>query len=107
MLTMTTDSFIQLSMATADNEFVNNKEVMEYFMENGYSNEGLGGQNPMSVFANNAERIDMSNTTAYDAACDEAFQMAMIQYINGTCSLEEALENFYTNVLYEFPELAR
>lgn len=107
MLTMTTDSFVQLSMVTTDNEFVNNKEVMEYLIESEYSNKYLGGQNPIAAFANNAERIDMSNTTAYDTVCDEAFQNAMTMYFKDQCSFEEALEMFYINVLSEYPELSR
>jgi hypothetical protein len=107
MLTMTTETGVMQEMLVRDNEFVSDREAMGSFVYGEYSDSNLGGQNPISAYVNNAERIDMSNMTAYDEGCDEAFQMAMINYIEGTHSFEEALEFFYWRIAEQYPELGR
>ncbi len=107
MLTMTADTEVMQELAIRVNEMVNNKAYNESLINSDFTNDILGGQNPMSVYVNNAERIDLSNMTAYDESCNEMFQNAMALYFGGQYSLEEALEMFYKNVLERYPELYR
>jgi len=107
MLTMTTDTDALQGMVEWDYEFVNDKTVMENIANSDYSEALLGGQNPMSAFLNNGNRIDMSNATAYDEVCNEEFQNAMRYYLDGTMEYEDALELFYRRVMEKYPELGR
>ena len=106
MLKMTTDNDVMKSIATADSDCVNNKEVLAELASSDEGNNAvLGGQNPYQQLADGAEKVDMSNTTQYDQACVEDFQSSMMNYFNGNATYDEALQQFYKSVMEKHPEL--
>ena len=106
ILTLTTDAEVMKEIAVSDAESVNNKEVLAELAEDESAGwEILGGQNPYSVFAANAETVDVSDRTVYDEGCTEQFQLAMKSYLDGNASYEEALQQFYEAIAEQYPEL--
>lgn len=106
MLQLTTNEEIMTDIVVTDDDFVNNKPAMEAMAaDTGYQSQVLGGQNPLSMYCAGAEKIDLSNLSAYDQACNEEFQNAMKNYYEGNATLDEALDLFYTAVVEKHPEL--
>ena len=106
MLKMTTDDTIMKDIVKDDDDFVNNKVVMDEMAEDDtYSSKILGGQNPLSMYCAGVEILDLSNISAYDQGCNEEFQKAMKNYFEGKATKEEALELFYKGVTEKYPEL--
>ncbi len=106
MLQMTTNEDIMKEIVVDDDDFVNNKPAMEAMAEDtGYTSKILGGQNPLAMYCAGAEKIDLSNQSAYDQGCNEEFQNAMKNYFEGNATLDEALDLFYTSVVEKYPEL--
>jgi hypothetical protein len=106
MRALTTDADVMKGIVTADNDFVNNKAVMEAMAEDEtYGDDVLGGQNPLAMFCAGADKIDLSNLSIYDQGCNEEFQNAMKNYFEGNADLDEALDLFYTAVEEKYPEL--
>ncbi len=108
MLQMTTNVDLMKGIVVKDDDFVNNKPAMEAMAQDtSYQSKVLGGQNPLAMYCAGAEKIDLSNCSPYDQACNEEFQNAMKQYFDGNATYEEALELFYTGVIEKHPELTR
>ncbi len=106
MLQLTTNEEIMTEIAEADNDFVNNKPAMEAMAaDTSYQSAVLGGQNPLAMYCAGAEKIDLSNLSAYDQGCNEEFQNAMKNYFDGNATLDEALDLFYKAVEEKYPEL--
>ena len=96
MRQLTTNEEIMTDIVKADNDFVNNKPAMEAAAEDdSYAFAVLGGQNPLGLFCEGCEKIDLSNLCDYDQGCTEAFQTAMKNYFDGNSTYEEALDQFY------------
>ena len=111
MRKMTCDPTVMKDIVLKDNDFVNNRPVMEELAnDTSYGSAVLGGQNALKMFCAGADNIDMANLTAYDQGLLGDFQTAMGDYINGSKEVptyEAALENFYTLALQRYPELTR
>ena len=109
MKKLTCDPEIMKDIVLQDNDFVNNRAVMEELANDpSYQNEVLGGQNPLKMFCAGADNIDMAKLTAYDQGLLGDFQTAMGDYINGNYStIDEAMEQFYTTALTRYPDLER
>ena len=109
MRKMTMDPEVMKDIVLKDNDFVNNRPVMEELANDpNYSNAVLGGQNALKMFCAGADKIDMANLTAYDQGLLGDFQTAMGDYINGNyATYDEALEQFYTLALQRYPELSK
>ena len=106
MIQMTTNEEIMTEIVIKDDDFVNNKPAMEAMAEDAnYSSKVLGGQNPLAMYCAGAEKVDLSNQSAYDQACNEEFQSAIKNYFEGNATLEEALDLFYKAVQEKHPEL--
>ena len=106
MLKLTCDDEIMKEIVTKDNDFVNNKPVMEAMAKDeSYGDAVLGGQNALAMFCEGADKIDLSNLSNYDQGCNEEFQNAMKNYFEGGMSYEEALNLFYKAVVEKYPEL--
>ena len=106
ILKMTADEDIMKEIVVADDDFVNNKPAMEAMAaDTSYQSKVLGGQNPLAMFCAGAEKIDLSNLSAYDQGCNEEFQHAMKNYFDGKASLDDALDLFYKGVEEKYPEL--
>lgn len=107
MLQMTTNEDIMKEIVVDDDDFVNNKPVMEAMAaDTGYSSKILGGQNPLGMYCAGVETLDLSNISPYDQGCNEEFQNAMKNYFEGNSSLDEALDLFYKAVVEKYPELS-
>ena len=103
---LTTNEEIMTDIVKADSDFVNNKPAMEAAAEDdSFAFDVLGGQNPIGMFCEGAESIDLSNLGDYDQACIEEFQKAMKNYFDGNLSYDEALDQFYKAVVEKHPEL--
>ncbi len=104
---MTTDEDVMTEIVKADSDFVNNKPAMEAAAtDDSFAFDVLGGQNPLAMFCEGAEKIDLSNISEYDQGCNESFQAAMKDYFEGNVdSYDAALENFYKSVSEKYPEL--
>ena len=106
MLKLTCDEKIMTDICVQDDDFVNNKPTMEAMAQDAnYSSKVLGGVNPLAMYCKGAESVDLSNKSAYDQGCNEGFQEAMKNYIEGNASYDEALELFYKDMQEKYPEL--
>ena len=106
MLQMTTNEDIMKEIVVDDDDFVNNKPVMEEMAaDTSYSSKILGGQNPLGMYCAGVEDLDLSNLSSYDQGCNEEFQNAMKNYFEGTATLDEASDLFYKAVVEKYPEL--
>ena len=107
MLKMTTDDDIMKDIVVKDDDFVNNKTVMEAMAkDSSYSSKILGGQNPLSMYCAGVENLDLSNLSSYDQGCNEEFQNVMKGYFEGSATLDEALDQFYKAAEEKYPELS-
>jgi hypothetical protein len=117
MLTLTCNEDVMTDIVVKDDDFVNNKPAMEALADgskkvtdaNGneveYTSAILGGQNPLSIYCAGAEKIDLSNLSAYDQGCNEEFQNAMKNYFDGNATEEEALDLFKKAIVEKYPDL--
>ncbi len=106
ILKMTADESVMTEIVEKDNDFVNNKNVMNKFAEDeSYGDKVLGGQNPIPMFCNGVEKIDLSKISNYDQGCNEEFQNAMKNYFDGNSTKDEALETFQKKIVEKYPEL--
>ena len=106
MRQLTCNADIMKEIVTADDDFVNNKSAMEEMAASDYSSAVLGGQNPLGMYLEGVQKIDMSNQSAYDQGCTEEFQNAMKNYFEGNAaSYDEALALFKTAITEKYPEL--
>lgn len=106
MRQLTTNEEVMMEIVKADNDFVNNKPAMEAAAEDdSYAFAVLGGQNPLSLFCEGCEKIDLSNLSNYDQGCTEEFQNAMKNYFDGNMTYDEAVEQFQKAVVEKYPEL--
>ncbi|WP_044914514.1 ABC transporter substrate-binding protein [Butyrivibrio sp. WCE2006] len=106
ILTMTTDKAVLKDIAQKDADCVNSKTVLAELASDDSGNlELLGGQNPYQQLAEGAEKIDLSNLSAYDQGCNEEFQNAEKNYFEGNATPEEALDMFKKAVMEKYPEV--
>lgn len=106
MLKLCTDETIMTDIVKADDDFANNKTVMDAMAKDtSYSSAVLGGQNPLDMYCAGVETIDLSNISNYDSGCNAEFQSALTNYFEGNATLEESLDIFYTAVEEKYPEL--
>ena len=106
MREMTTNEQVMTDIVKMDNDFVNNKPAMEAAAkDDSFAFAPLGGQNPLGMFCEGADKIDLSNISEDDQGCNESFQAAMKDYFEGNASYEEALDAFYKSVTEKYPEL--
>ena len=103
---MTTDESIMTDIVKKDNDFANNKSAMDTLSKDkSFKNTILGGQNPLPIFCDGIESIDLSNLSSYDQGCNEEFQKAMKDYFDGNADYDAALEQFYQSVQTKYPDL--
>ena len=106
ILKMTTDKGILKDIAQQDADCVNSKTVLAELASDDSGNlDLLGGQNPYKQLAEGAEKVDLSNISAYDQGCNEELQKAIKNYFQGNATKEEALDMFKKAVVEKYPEL--
>ena len=104
-LTCDAKTMKQITVDTED--YTNNKAAMLELAGSDYASPFLGGQNHIALFAEAAEKIDMSNLSDYDQGLNESFQSAMKDYFEGTVDKDKALENFYKSAIEKYPQLQK
>lgn len=105
MKTICCDDATMKTIVEEKNDFANNKTVMEEMAKSDYKSDFLGGQNPLQMYCEAAEKIDMSKISPYDQGLNEDFQTSMHDYFNGTVDKDTAIKNFYTAISEKYPEL--
>ncbi|MBR0147840.1 MAG: carbohydrate ABC transporter substrate-binding protein [Lachnospiraceae bacterium] len=106
MRQLTCNADIMKDIVEKDDDFANNKTAMAQMAESGYTSRILGGQNPLPMYMEGAEKIDLSNLSEYDQGCNEEFQNAMKNYFDGNAATyEDALELFKKAITEKYPEL--
>lgn len=108
MKQLTCDKETMVNIVKQDNDFVNNKLAMEEMAaDTSYTSAILGGQNPLKIYCEGAEKIDLSHLSQYDLGCTEEFQKAMKNYYLKTATFDDALDIFYKNVETKYPDIHR
>lgn len=105
MKQMTCNADIMKEIVEKDDDFANNKKAMAEMAASDYTSKILGGQNPLPMYMEGAEKIDLSNLSAYDQGCNEEFQNAMKNYFEGNATKEEALDLFKKAISEKYPTL--
>lgn len=105
MLKLTCDKDIMKNITEVTQDYTNNMEAMNELANSDFQSDFLGGQNHIALFAEAAPKIDMSNISNYDQGCNEEFQGAFKDYFDGNVTKDDALQNFYTNIVVKYPEL--
>ena len=86
--------------------FTNNQAVNNKFASDPeYGSEFLGGQNDVAVFAELAKNIKFQNITLYDQYMNEGLQTYFVEYLKGTVSREDALNNYFKYINEKFPAI--
>lgn len=98
------DETSQWWLTASDGDVVNNLKVLDDNKD--YQNPSFGNQNTYGFYLKELEKVDYSLITAYDDACKDAFGAAIISVQEGKQSKEEALKEFYTVVITQYPELS-
>ncbi len=109
MLDMSCSADTAKKMVQDVDEFANNKPAMEEMAkeDSGYSSKVLGGQNPLQMYLDGLNGLEIKYASAYDQGCNEAFQNAMKSYFEGASTYDEALDAFYTTVTTKYPNLKK
>ena len=92
--TLCCDDTVMQKITEDTKDFVNNKTIMEQMSQSEAGNiEMLGGQNPISIWMETADKIDLSNATAYDAKFNGYLDTASEAYnADELGSVEDAVE---------------
>ena len=85
-------------------DVVNNLAVLEKNKD--YQNPSFGNQNTYAFYLEEMEYIDYGMITGYDDTIKEAFGAAIMSVQKGQQSKEDALKEFYTVVIAQYPELS-
>ncbi|MBP1543858.1 MAG: carbohydrate ABC transporter substrate-binding protein, partial [Oscillospiraceae bacterium] len=106
--TMCSDDDIMEDIATEDNilDYTNNIDVMDELSYSDHYDSFLGGQNSFAVFHENALDVDLSCLTPYDSTLDQLFIDCMREYILGNMTFDDALDEFYEEVITHYPALS-
>lgn len=88
-------------------DYTNTVSGMNELAQSDFQSAFLGGQNHISLFAEAAPKIDMSNISPYDQGCNEKIQKAFQDYFNGTIDLDTAKANFEIAIKETYPELTQ
>ncbi len=97
------DDTAQWWLETSNGDVVANKAILEANKD--FQNASFGNQKTYEFYRNDMEIIDYGMITGYDDVCKEAFGTAIISVQKGETTKEAALENFYTVVTTQYPEL--
>ena len=105
-LTCDKDIMKQITLDTED--YTNNKSAMKEIADDpDYGSAFLGGQNHIKLFAEQAEKIDMSNAGKYDQGCNEKIQAAFKDYFDGKVDEDTAKKNFEKAITELYPNLEK
>lgn len=95
MKVMTCNKDCMKAITKTEQDYTNNKAAIQELMDEGYTNDFLGGQNHLALLTEAADKISLDNKiSAYDQGLNEKFQAAMKSYFDGSSSYEEAIDAF-------------
>lgn len=95
MKVMTCNKDCMKAITKTEQDYTNNKAAIQELMDEGYTNDFLGGQNHLALLTEAADKISLDNKiSAYDQGLNEKFQAAMKSYFDGNSSYEEAIDAF-------------
>lgn len=94
MYTMCCDTEYMTKHMADDSDYVNNKAAVEANISAGNgASDMLGGQNPVEIWAAQADNIDLSNATEYDSTFNGYLDSAVASYCSGEAAdIDAALE---------------
>lgn len=108
MKSLCCDADNMMNIVKDDDDFVNHKPTMDTMAsDKTYSSSVLGGINPLSIYCEGVQKIELKYNTFYDQACNEGFQEAIKNYFDGASTKEAAIDLFYNKVTTKHPELKR
>ncbi|MDO4197533.1 MAG: hypothetical protein Q4D13_00920 [Erysipelotrichaceae bacterium] len=106
MNTFINDATVCENLVVNEAQFSNNKAVNEKVAATDLGNNDLlGGQNATAVFCGMTDNIKFQNQTIYDQLLNEGLQAQWQQYLKGTVTREEALNNFIKYVNETYPAI--
>jgi hypothetical protein len=90
-----------------DSDYVNNKAAIEQAIADGLGTTAVTGeQNPLAVWTELADGIDLSSATTYDSTINGYVDNAVAAYDNGQlASLDDAIQNIKDQVIAGYPTL--
>ena len=104
MLALSTDKDILKKITLDTQDYTNSISGMsEIANDPAFGSDFLGGQNHVALFLEAAQKIDMSNISAYDQGCNEKFQQAFKNYFDGNATFDEAKAAFETAIKEQYP----
>ena len=98
MNAFTANEEIMEKILTDAKEFPNNTNIVnKYATDASYGLEFLGGQNHIEMMAKCAENIkwDPALHTQYDQTFNETLPNSILEYLQGVCDKDAAMNNFY------------
>lgn len=92
--TLCCDEEVMTEMSQEMGDFVNNETVMQKLSDEGKTSlETLGGQNPVPIWMETAEKLDLSNASAHDERINAFLDKASTDYNAGLLeTTDEAVE---------------
>lgn len=105
MKVMTCDQDVATKITQDTQDYTNNKAAMEALANSDYKSDFLGGQNHIKLFADAADKIDISNMGPDDQGLNESFQAAMKDYFTGTSTKDAATDAFYKAAVEKYPDI--
>jgi hypothetical protein len=82
-----------------------NKEVAAEYDAAGEGNKFLGGQNDTKLYLELAKNIKFQNQTIYDQYCNEGLQNKFAEFLKGSVTKEQAINNFKDYIKTKAPEV--
>ena len=109
MKAFTSDETVCRNLGFNESQFVNFKKVNEgisaYYNATDGGNKFLGGQNDTELYLEGAEKIQFKNITIYDQYCNEGLQNKFQEYLKGSVTKQEALNNFKIYLQEKCPDV--
>lgn len=103
---MTCDKDFMTAINAKNSDYVNNKEVISYLLENDLGNSSLmyGDQNLIEFYSKSADAIDASTVTDIDQKTQSLFQTQVDAYAMGQKDKDAAIADFKASVhdLYSY-----
>lgn len=108
MNAFTANEDIMEKILTDAKEFPNNTNVVnKYASDDSYGLEFLGGQNHIKMMAECAKNItwDPALHTQYDQTFNETLPNSILEYLQGVCDKDTAMNNFYISLSEVAPQI--
>ena len=109
MKAFTSDETVCRNLGFNESQFVNFKKVNDgissYYNATNGGNKFLGGQNDTELYLEGADKIQFKNITIYDQYCNEGLQNKFQEYLKGSVTKQEALNNFKIYLQEKCPDV--